>query len=437
VLAKSGSASPLTSARRVVTASAGHEGIPSSSVGRGTKSHSKGSGKRCSSGTSTSSAAKVAKSAATKTSTPSVSNPPVIDYFGQGHVSDVHLAASKPTTGDAASVTSSRASKFVSVEQFSSLSDRLDSFMNLFASKFADTTATESVTPSPVAHAQAVVPPSRTVTTLPGFTAPPRASASPSKLSGGILEQAVRPGTSRPTLSSVPKPVVSSPTVDRQSESAPVGEEVVVISNTSQWVSSQDDFDPSDEPEVTQSDLLRTASEFCHSELPSTSVIQPPVLVNPLASLPCASFGFAVPLQKRQRISLSHSQSLAGSFLPPFDEAVKALKTNSFLGKSPVTLPQLFDSHGQQVPKRGEPTRLESEICPSVVADKPELAFLRLQHGLLSELHDRNQHVCVLVEAILSTLLESLPAFPALGALFSVLGSTLTSTTCLWLTSLT
>jgi hypothetical protein len=54
----------------------------------------------------------------------------------------------------------------------------------------------------------------------------------------------------------------------------------------------------------------------------------------------------------------------------------------------------------------------------------------------LSELHDRNQHVCVLVEAIHSTFLDSLPAFPALGALFSVLGSTLTSTTALGLTSL-
>jgi hypothetical protein len=54
----------------------------------------------------------------------------------------------------------------------------------------------------------------------------------------------------------------------------------------------------------------------------------------------------------------------------------------------------------------------------------------------LSEQHDRNQHVCVLVEAIHSTLLDSLPAFPALGALFSVLGSTLTSTTSLCLTSL-
>jgi hypothetical protein len=119
-----------------------------------------------------------------------------------------------------------------------------------------------------------------------------------SKLSGGILEQAVRPGTSRPTLSSIPKPVVSSPTVDRQSESVHVGEEVVVISDTSQWVSAQDEFDASEEPEVTQGDLLRTASEFCHSELPATSVMQPPVVVNPLASLPCASFGFAVPLQK-------------------------------------------------------------------------------------------------------------------------------------------
>jgi hypothetical protein len=143
-----------------------------------------------------------------------------------------------------------------------------------------------------------------------------------------------------------------------------------------------------------------------------------------------------VPLQKKQRISLSHSQSLAGSFIPPFEEAVRALKPSNFLGKAPVVLPQLFDSHGQQVPKRGDLSRLESEICPSVVTDKQELAFLRLQHGLLSELHDRNQHVCVLVEAINSTLHDSLPAFPQLGALFSVLGSTLTSTTALGLTSL-
>jgi hypothetical protein len=34
---------------------------------------------------------------------------------------------------------------------------------------------------------------------------------------------------SRPTLSSIPKPVVSFPTVGRQSESVPVGEEVVVF----------------------------------------------------------------------------------------------------------------------------------------------------------------------------------------------------------------
>jgi hypothetical protein len=115
------------------------------------------------------------------------------------------------------------------VEQFSSLSDRLDSLLNLFASLFADTTTTESVTPSSVEHMQAVSPPSRTVSLPLGFLRRPRASASPFKLSGGILEQAVRPGVSRPTLSSIPKPVVSFPTVGRQSESVPVGEEVVVF----------------------------------------------------------------------------------------------------------------------------------------------------------------------------------------------------------------
>jgi hypothetical protein len=70
----------------------------------------------------------------------------------------------------------------------------------------------------------------------PVFSAPPRASASLSKLSGGILEQAVRPGMSRPTLSSIPKPVVSFPTVGRQSESVPVGEEVVVFLLRPSWV---------------------------------------------------------------------------------------------------------------------------------------------------------------------------------------------------------
>jgi hypothetical protein len=47
-------------------------------------------------------------------------------------------------------------------------------------------------------------------------------------LSGGFLEQAVRPGIlGLPFFQS--KPVVSFPTVGRQSESVPVGEEVVVV----------------------------------------------------------------------------------------------------------------------------------------------------------------------------------------------------------------
>jgi hypothetical protein len=59
---------------------------------------------------------------------PVVVEPPDMDYFGQGQEADVHATTSivvPEILVDNASVASSRSSKFVSVEQFSSLSDKL------------------------------------------------------------------------------------------------------------------------------------------------------------------------------------------------------------------------------------------------------------------------------------------------------------------------